>query len=54
MFRLTIVSTLGLVAVIAANAGSIEIGGASGLTNAYLTTAGGGAVRRWSWQLYHR
>jgi len=43
MFRLTIVSTLGLVAVVAANAGSIEIGGASGLTNSYLTTAGGGA-----------
>jgi hypothetical protein len=42
MFRLTIVSALGLVAVIAANAGSIEIGGVTGLTNAYLTTAGGG------------
>jgi hypothetical protein len=43
MFRLTIVSAFGLVAAIAANAGSIEIGGVSGLTNAYLTTAGGGA-----------
>ena len=43
MFRLTIVSTLGLIAVIGANAGSIEIGGPSGLTDAYLTAVGGGA-----------
>jgi hypothetical protein len=44
MFRLTIVSALGFVAVITANAGSIEIGGASGLTDAYLTSAGGGTA----------
>jgi len=43
MFRLTIVSAFGLLAAVAANAASIEIGGASGLTNSYLTTAGGGA-----------
>lgn len=43
MFRLTIVSAFGLVAAIAANAGSIEIGGASGLTNNYITQ-GAGAV----------
>lgn len=44
MFRLTTVSAFGLFVAVAANAGSIEIGGASGLTNSYLTTAGGGAA----------
>jgi PEP-CTERM motif len=43
MYRVAIISIAGLVAAAAANAGSIEIGGASGLTSNYITQ-GAGAV----------
>jgi hypothetical protein len=41
--RFYILSALGLASVVAANAGSIEIGGASGLSSNYITQ-GAGAV----------
>src|ERR1700688_338211 len=43
MVRVTIISALGLITAVAASAGSIEIGGPSGLTNNYITQ-GAGAV----------
>lgn len=43
MFRLTALSVLGFVAAVAANAGSIQIGGASGITANYIAQ-GAGAV----------
>ncbi|HEX4278873.1 MAG TPA: PEP-CTERM sorting domain-containing protein [Bryobacteraceae bacterium] len=43
MFRVTVVSTIGLIGAVAANAGSVQIGGASGITANYINQ-GAGAV----------
>ncbi|HWF08772.1 MAG TPA: PEP-CTERM sorting domain-containing protein [Bryobacteraceae bacterium] len=43
MLRLTVISTIGLIGAVAASAGSVEIGGASGITTNYITQ-GAGAV----------
>ncbi len=42
MFRITTISIAALVSMGIASAGQIEIGGTTGLTNAYITTADGG------------
>src|SRR5947209_3435422 len=45
MLRLIAIPTLALMAVIAASAGQIQIGGATGLTNAYVNgNCGGGCI----------
>ena len=43
MFRLSIISLLAIIGSITANAGSIQIGGASGLTSNYITQGAGAA-----------
>jgi hypothetical protein len=41
MFRITIVSVFALASAVAASAGQIQVGGAAGLTNSYITNSGG-------------